>query len=221
MKILNIILSIPKTIYFNFYFLPFHQAIKFPIWLKYNTFIKMRRGGVNIDSKHIKTAMIRIGFHKVPICDSNAQTILDIEKKGKLIFKGTAHIGNGTKIHIANGAQLILDDNFAVSASSQLNCYKKISFGRDIQFSWDCLVMDSDTHHIIGESGNIINEAREIIFGDQIWIGCRTTILKGSIIPNNCVIGACSLVSGNKFEPNTIIVGNPAKSTKKINRWHL
>ena len=163
--------------------------------------------------------MIRIGFHNVPICDPNDKTILDI--KGKLVFQGTAHIGNGTKIHVAKDAELVLGDNFAVSASSQINCYRKIVFGKDIQFSWDCLTMDSDTHNIYNEQGVKINESREIVFGNKIWIGCRTTILKGSVIPSNCVIGACSLVSGKNYENNSIIVGNPAKSIKKIKKWEL
>ena len=144
-----------------------------------------------------------------------------LKRGGVLVFKGSAHIGQGSKIHVAKGGYLELGDNFAISASSQLNCYKRILFGKNIQFSWDCLVMDSDTHAIIGESGDVINEAREIVFGDKVWIGCRTTILKGSYIPEHCVIGANSLVSGKQFELQTVILGNPAKSVKKIKDWRL
>lgn len=219
MNWIKILLSIPKTIYFNFRFLPIKQAIKLPICVAYNVNTKLRGGGeINITSS-LKLGMIRIGFHNVPICDPNDKTILDI--KGKLVFQGTAHIGNGTKIHVAKDAELVLGDNFAVSASSQINCYRKIVFGKDIQFSWDCLTMDSDTHNIYNEQGVKINESREIVFGNKIWIGCRTTILKGSVIPSNCVIGACSLVSGKNYENNSIIVGNPAKSIKKIKKWEL
>lgn len=218
MNWIKILLSIPKTIYFNFRFLPIKQAIKLPICVAYNVNTKLRGGEITITSS-LKLGMIRIGFHNVPICDPNDKTILDI--KGKLVFQGTAHIGNGTKIHVAKDAKLVLGDNFAVSASSQINCYRKIVFGKDIQFSWDCLTMDSDTHNIYNEQGVKINESREIVFGNKIWIGCRTTILKGSVIPSNCVIGACSLVSGKNYENNSIIVGNPAKSIKKIKKWEL
>ena len=180
----------------------------------------MYTGGVELRGKVI-FANIRIGFHKVPVCNPNDKTVLCVRKGGILAFKGSAHIGYGSKIHVANGGYLELGNYFAISASSQLNCYKRISFGKDIQFSWDCLVMDSDTHDIIGESGQVINEARKIVFGDKVWIGCRTTILKGSYVPSNCVIGANSLVSGKQFEPHTAILGNPAKSVKKIKDWRL
>lgn len=221
MNCIKILFSIPKVVYFNFKYLPIYQALKLPIWISYNTKLSIK-GKIILDTNEkLKVAMVRIGFHKVPICNPKEPTILSMAKDSSLIFKGTAQIGCGTKIHISNNAQLILGDNFAVSASSQINCYKRIIFGRDIQFSWNCLTMDSDTHNIYGENGDIINEPREIIFGDKIWIGCRATILKGSVIPNNCVIGACSLVSGKHFKQNSIIAGNPAKSIKTISKWKL
>lgn len=46
-------------------------------------------------------------------------------------------------------------------------------------------------------------------------------ILKGAHVPNNCVIGARSVVAGSKFDDHTIIVGNPAKSVKKIGGFKI
>lgn len=217
---LKLLFSIPKTIWFNFRYLPFSQAIRLPICISYDSYINIQ-GKVILDSINIKTAMIRIGFHWVPICEKNASTQIIIKSQGKLLFKGDAHIGIGTKIHIDKDAELILGNNFAVSSCSQINCFYRIIFGNDIQFSWDCLVMDSDTHNIFDEQKKIINSPKEIIFHNKIWIGCRCIILKGSTIPSNTIIGAGSLVSGNKFHPNGIICGNPAKNIKKIHSWEL
>lgn len=41
--------------------------------------------------------------------------------------------------------------------------YKHIKFDKDMQFFWDCLVMDSDTHIIMDEQGNCINPNKEIV----------------------------------------------------------
>ena len=218
MKLSVVLLSIPKTIWINLRCLPFSQAVRLPIWVRYDT--KMSLKGKILLSRS-GFAMIRIGFHKVPICDARDTTVIDVSRSGELVFHGTAHIGHGTKIYVAPGACLEIGDNFAVSASSQINCYKKIRFGRDIQFSWDCLVMDSDTHEIFDENGYLMNEPREIVIGKHIWVGCRVTILKGSCIPDGCVVGACSLVSGKGFEKGSIIAGSPAKSIKKISNWKL
>lgn len=158
--------------------------------------------------------MIRIGFHECDECNPKNPTLLKVD--GKLVFHGTVHIGRGSKICVAKEALLELGDNFAISASSSISCYKHIRIGNDIQFSWDCLVMDSDTHAIIGEDGDRMNPDKDIVIEDKVWIGNGCMILKGTHIPSTCVIGARSVVSGNKFFDHTIIVGNPAKSVKPI-----
>lgn len=215
-KKLQVILSLPKTIWFNLNYLPFHQALKFPLFIHYNTEVDVN--GKILLEENVRTAMIRFGFHDIPSKPKvKARLLVD----GNLLFKGSAHIGMGSVIHVEKGGKLILGDNFAISGSSTINCYKMITFGRDIQLAWDDLIMDSDTHQICDEDGNVCNEPREIIFGDKIWMGCRCTVMKGSKIPSNCVIGACSFVSGDKFNPNTIIVGSPAKSVKNISNWEI
>lgn len=166
-------------------------------------------------------ASIRFGFHKVSILEPSSKSILIVCKGGTIHFKGSAHIGKGSKLRVDKEANLVLGDNFAISANSTINCYKSIKFGKDIQFSWDCLVMDTDSHAIFSQNGKRINENREIVFGDKIWIGCRSTILKGSVIPSGCVIGACSFVSGSKFDEHSIIAGSPAISIKVIGHWDL
>lgn len=217
-EILNILVSIPKTIAFNFRYLPFSQAIKLPIWVASNCKISIKGKIVLMQTPSL--AMIRIGYHKVAIMEPNEKTVMKVEKTGTLIFEGSAHIGKGSKIYVSNNAKLKLGDNFAISASTQIFCQKSISFGRDIQFSWDCLVMDSDSHRIYIE-GEQINADKEISFGNKIWIGCRCTILKGSVIPDGCVIAATSCVTGKNFEANTIIAGTPSKSIKKISSWEI
>lgn len=211
------ILSIPKIIWTNFRYLDFSQAIKLPIIVSYNSFFKTTREGICFECP-IRMGMVRIGFHEVPAC-SRKSTKLHVD--GKLVFKGEAHIGNGSNIYVARDGLMVLGDDFKISASSSIICYHEIEFGRNIQFSWDCLVMDSDTHSIYDEHGNRYNQDKSIVFGDNIWIGCRSTILKGSVIPSNCVIGSMSLVSGKKFEESSIIAGVPAKSIKRISRWEL
>ena len=163
--------------------------------------------------------MVRIGFHEVPIIPKQ-KTFLKI--RGSLMFEGTAHIGKGSRIVVGKGARVELGDNFAISASSYINCYKRIKTGRDIQLSWGDLLMDGDAHLIYDIDGNVINESKEIVLGDKIWIGCDCKVLKGAVIPNNCVVGANSVVTaGSGMEQDSLIVGSPAKSVKKIGGFKI
>ena len=102
------ILSLPKTIWFNLRYLPFKQAIRFPIAVHYNTTVKCRLGGVIVRAKKLSPFMIRIGFHKVPIMPEQ-KNYLDI--RGTLMFEGSAHIGRGSRIVVGYGAELVLGDN--------------------------------------------------------------------------------------------------------------
>lgn len=211
---LRILLSLPKVIWFNYRYLPFKIALKLPIFLTYDTQVNIK-GAINYLGP-LKMASVRIGFHKADGCNISDETHLTIRKDGTLTIYGTAHIGNGSKIIVDKNAILSLGDNFAISASSKILCYKHISFGNDIQLSWGNVIMDSDTHTILDKDGKVINLPNSVVLDDKIWTGCNVLILKGIHIPSNCVIGANSILSINNFNPNSIIAGCPAKSIKEI-----
>ena len=211
-------LSFLKTIWFNFRYLPLKQAIKLPVAVYYKTKCNVKgRNRIVIDSQ-CHRFMIRIGFHAVPVVPEN-QTALFLN--GKIIFRGTAHIGRGSRIVVCENALLELGDNFAISSSSYINCFKHIKTGKDIQLAWGDLLMDSDTHTIYGENGKVFNEDKEIILGDKIWIGCDCKVLKGAIIPDNCVVGANSVITTAPLAPNSLIIGAPARSVKTISGFKI
>lgn len=67
------------------------------------------------------------------------------------------------------------------------------------------MVYDND--HII-RYGRVLDnefETEPVIIGANVWIGAGTIILKGSVIEDNCVIAAGSVVEG-KVENNNIMI---------------
>ena len=180
--------------------------------------VVLNGGGVVLTSKEVKPFMIHFGFHEVPIIDSE-KSLLEIG--GKLYFNGTAYIGKGSRIVVAKEGVVEFGDHFAVSASSFIYCYKSIRFGNNIQLSWNDLIMDSDSHAIYDENGIRFNDNKGIEVMDNVWIGCDCKVLKGAVIPSNCVIGANSVVTSASIDANSLAVGSPAKSVKKISRWEI
>jgi len=57
---------------------------------------------------------------------------------------------------------------------------------------------------------------KPVIIGRNVWIENSVTILKGSVISDNCIIGACSVVTGKCFAENTVLAGNPAREIRKL-----
>jgi len=56
---------------------------------------------------------------------------------------------------------------------------------------------------------------KPVYIGKNVWIGSGAIILPGVTIGDNSVVGAGSVVT-KSVEPNTIVVGNPAKVLRKI-----
>lgn len=206
--------AIPKTFIFNFRYFPLKTAIKFPVLVSHRVLLMDLGGQVIIHNQ--KTFSIRIGFGEVGIFDqSRSRSIWQVT--GIVEFKGAANIGHGSKISVHGN--LILGDNFCITAESSIVANDKITIGDDVLFSWDALLMDSDLHEIFDEQGRHTNAPKPINIGNHVWIGCRTTILKGTSIPDGCIVAAGSVMRGQFSEPKAAIGGNPAKIIKQNISW--
>lgn len=216
-KIIPLFLSGFKSLYVNFRFLPFHEAIHFPLYVHYKAHVRVSRGSFVFETP-IRRGLVHLGFQKLPIIDENAETSIEVSPKGKIIIGGTAFMGRGSKL-IVPGGRLSLGNHFFMTGFSSVVCSHRIEFGRNTLCSWECLIKDGDGHPVFDAIGNHCNSDKPIIVGDNVWIGCRCTIWKGTVIPSDCVIGTGSLLAGGKFSPHTVIAGHPAKSVKEIKGW--
>lgn len=204
-------ISILKTIYFNFKMLPFSQAKILPIFIaKHSKFISLK-GAITIDCA-LETGMIKFGFSDVGIVDKKYNRTL-IEINGKIVFKGSAIFGNGSKISVGKNGILQIGNKFCISANSTIICFDSVVFGDNVLFSWEVLVMDTDFHETVNTINNEIKDkiTSPINIGNNVWIGMRSTLLKGTTLPDNIIIGANSLLNKPYQVPNNVLLaGNPA-----------
>lgn len=206
-----------KTLYFNFKYLPFKQAVRFPIWVSRRMRIRKCQGTLRI-AVPVKPGMIRLGMDCVGIFDNiRSRSIWQVQ--GDVIFKGNAFIGHGCKIAVLEGAQLILGNNFNCTAETAITASYKIAFGDDCLLSWDILIMDTDWHQIFDNSGQVINAPKPIEIGNRVWIGCRSQILKGTRIADGNIIAAGSVVCGNIQNENCILGKNPLQVLREDITW--
>lgn len=98
-----------------------------------------------------------------------------------------------------------------MSQCSIIQAYKKISIGRDCTVSWDCLIMDSDTHPILDkDKKNVLNPNQDIEISDHVWLCSGVKVFKGSSIPQNCIVGSGSVITKKLNKCNAIYVNNIA-----------
>ena len=96
----------------------------------------------------------------------------------------------------------------------------KIEIGKDCLFSSKIDIRTGDSHSLIQKgTRNRLNRSSSIKIGDHVWIGTGVTILKGTSIAENCMIGAASLLCKQYSNPNCVIAGVPAKEVKHDIDW--
>ena len=87
-------------------------------------------------------------------------------------------------------------------------------------FSTDILIRTGDKHSIVDmHTGERINPSRSVRIADRVWIGRGVQILKGTVLQQESVVGAGSLVSRAFEEGNCVVAGVPARIIKKGICW--
>jgi len=207
-----------KTIWFNLKYFKFKDAIKLPILISRHVYLRTCKGELIIEAP-LKFGMIEIGYGNVGIFDDKRdRTIWHV--MGKVVFEKNANIGHGSKISVGEKALLRLGENFRITANTTIFVSKDISFGKNCLLSWDILVMDSDVHKIM-QADKHLNYNKPLVISDNVWIGCRCTILKGSYIPAGSVIAASTLLHAKLDEVNAVYGGNPIRKLTNNIQWKM
>ena len=195
-----------KTVCFNFHYFPFKIAIKMPVLIYWRSELFKMKGKIIIDAP-VATGMVKFGAHDLGTIDLLfSRTMWEV--LGTIIIKGEVRIGRGSKISVGKDGVLTLGSNFTISGNSEIICHKQMTFGKDCLLSWDILIMDSDSHYVIDEKGEVLNPPKPITIGDHVWIGCRTTILKGVSVASDNIISANSTITKSIQESHCAVGGH-------------
>lgn len=138
------IFSLIASIYFNFRYLPFKQAIKLPIKL-HNPYFQDIKGKIIIDCEHIYRGMIDIGYWGVCLFPSQYGIVWQ-NHGGTVIFKGKCTIGAGSVISVNKNAILEFGDDFNHSAVLKIVASRRIVFGKSCRLGWNTFVLDTNMH---------------------------------------------------------------------------
>ena len=125
----------------------------------------------------------------------------------------------------APGAKITIGNGVGISGAT-IYARKEIAIGDNCAIGGNVKILDNDFHPIDAEErvklladpngGNSdLVPTRPIYIGKNCFIGCNSIILKGTVIGDNCVVGAGAVVAG-KFGDNCVIAGNPAKVIRKL-----
>lgn len=201
-----------KTIYFNFKMLPWKQARKLPVVFYGKVQFRSLKGSLVIAGK-ICTGMIRVGVRNAYVDTSVQETIWTI--KGTVYFAGPTHFNRGSYILVARGAELYFGtQNSMYGSDLRILCFKRIRIGNRVRISWECQIYDTSFHYIeFTDSEKPVQPLPSPVeIGDRVWLGNRTTVSKGAVIPSDTIVASNSMVNKDfsSVGPNSILAGIPA-----------
>ncbi|MBO5067563.1 MAG: transferase, partial [Clostridia bacterium] len=109
---------------------------------------------------------------------------------------------------------LIVGDRSGVGINA--NLHGPVIIGNDVMMGPECIIYTrnhefSNTDIPMNQQG--FSEIKEVVIGNDVWIGGRVIILPGVHIGNGAIIGAGAVVTKDVPE-YSIVGGNPAKVIK-------
>ncbi len=115
-----------------------------------------------------------------------------------------------------HGGRLSIGKNVGISGST-IYAMKDIRIGDNTFIGVNCKIVDSDFHafdvglYFSTDPRHV--KMKPVSIGKNCFIGMNSIILKGTVIGDNSIVGAGSVVSGH-FPENVVIAGNPARIIK-------
>lgn len=204
--------NLVKTIYLNFRMLPFKQAVKLPIFIYGKIVFRSLKGKININT-NVSPGMIKIGKRDYYVETTVPKCIWTIN--GTINFNAPINFMQGSYVLVTNNATLSFGNKKSImGANIRIMCFDKIVFGGNSRISWDCQIMDTAFHYVENLlDGDIKPLTSPIVLGNNIWIGNRTTIAKGTVLPDYTIVASNSLVNKDfsSIGENCLIEGLPAK----------
>ncbi|SNU03309.1 Acetyltransferase (isoleucine patch superfamily) [Prevotellaceae bacterium MN60] len=113
------------------------------------------------------------------------------------------------------GSKISVGDNCRVNGA-YIHAEKSISIGNNCVIASGVNIVDSNGH-VVNSSNRTSGRdvPHEIVIGNNVWICMNATILKGSVIGDNSIISAGSVIQG-VIPPNSIASTTGELSIKEI-----
>lgn len=192
-------INVLKTIYLNYKVFPRKIARKLPVYVGKNVDIhEIHKGSIEIQNGIIiRSGMISIGICHYPmISNKGLYTLIRISPHGKLVLGDNTFIYSGCSIIVTYNGLASIGSDFVMNQNSRIYCANSVTIGEHCRIGWETQIYDSNFHFLYDSLHHCIGNALGKVFlGNNVWIGCRCTISKGSLIPKYAIISSNSFVA--------------------------
>ncbi len=219
-KMMVVLRSLPKTLYFNLHYFPLKKAIKLPILVSYKVRLQQLgdKGSIQCPN-HPMSVMLGVSDGSFSMGNHRRSNFCQ-EKGTKLSFGERTALSNPFYLTVNHGGRVSFGKNFHANTNFVLSCASEIIFEKNCLLGWNVTVIDGDGHSISRKgTKEMENAPAPIHVGKHVWISSNASVLKGSSIPEESVVSMNALVTRKFEEPNVILAGVPAKQIKNEIQW--
>lgn len=181
--------------------------------------------------KNIQSYIFRFLYH-----DFGKKSVIEspliIRNKKKISIGKNVTIRKNARIEVVTkynniiyNPSLIIGDNVTIEYNIHLTCAYKIIIEDNVLIGGYVTIVDNNHGYLdVTKSiqSNNLTEPKEVVIGNESFIGMGARIMPGVHIGKHCTIGANSVVNIN-IPDYSVAVGNPVKIVKKYNfitnRW--
>lgn len=105
----------------------------------------------------------------------------------------------GTDIKLYSGCSIIvtyegvlnIGNDFLMSQNSRLYCANSVNIENHVRIGWETQIYDSNFHFTYYGVNNLIGNALgSVRLGNNVWIGNRCTVAKGTSLSDYTIIGS-------------------------------
>ena len=146
-------------------------------------------------------------------------TEVSVDKGGELSVGRRISMRHGSRLTVRDKARLIIGNNFYMNTGCIISAHESIIIGDNVEFGSGVFVYDQD-HDFRADGGLAAKKFKTsaVTIGNNVWIGANTIILRGTVIGDNCVVGAGSVLKGC-FPSNSLIVQKRETEVLQINNY--
>lgn len=138
------------------------------------------------------------------------------ELKGLLVCCGNHVRAHDTELHIGENTTVEAGGRFLLYNSGNV-----LRIGRNTMLSSGITIRCGESPHLLFErdSGDYLDRSKGVSIGDHVWIGENAYLTKSAGIADDCVVGACSVVTRRFERSHVAIAGNPARVVREGVQW--
>ncbi|QWG34668.1 acyltransferase [Bacillus mycoides] len=156
--------------------------------------------------------ILRGFFYKIIYFRNINSSIFSLQANSRIeIFNKKAKVNIGKFVFIRKNASFRIDFNGVLNIEEKvfindncnINCVNKVLIGKDTKIASNVCINDHDHNYKNPEEYHLV--VGEVIIGKNVWIGSNVVILRDTVIGDNVVVAAGSVVKG-KVPSNTLFV---------------